>query len=120
MVIPRSEFRVGTKLAFIGPALGLLANSDGGVFGYLGLYLDLVIGPVTVTSMLAAGGYCEGSSTDLGGVFQFRESLAVGWRFGNGFLLGIKFAHISNADIHGMNPGSEDLMVTYTLLGPLF
>jgi lipid A 3-O-deacylase len=115
------EYRFGRKLAFVGPALGLLANVDGGVFGYLGLYLDLAVGPFRVTPMLAAGGYREGSSEDLGGVFQFRQSLAIAWRFQNGHQLGVKLAHISNADINDANPGAEDLMVTYALpLGPVF
>lgn len=115
------EYRFGSKLGFIGPALGLLGNTDGGVFGYLGLYLDLALGAVRLTPMLAAGGYREGSSVDLGGVFQFRQSLALAWQFDNGHRLGLKIAHISNADIHGSNPGAEDLMVTYTLpLGPVF
>ena len=115
------EYRFGRKVAFIGPALGLLANSDGGVYGYLGLYLDLAVGPVQVTPMLAAGGYREGSSEDLGGVFQFRQSLVLAWQFDNGHRLGLKVAHISNANINDANPGSEDLMVTYAVpLGPLF
>lgn len=115
------EYRIGSKIAFIGPALGLLANVDGGVYGYFGLYLDLAVGPLTLTPMLAAGGYHEGSSEDLGGVFQFRQSLALTWRFDNGHRLGIKLGHISNADINDTNPGAEDLMITYALpLGPSF
>lgn len=115
------EYRFGRKLWVIGPALGVLANADGGVYGYLGLYLDLGIGSVRITPMLAAGGYHEGSSEDLGGVFQFRQSLAMAWQFENGHRLGLKLAHISNANINGENPGSEDLLLTYALpLGPAF
>lgn len=115
------EYRLGRKVLAIGPALGLTGNADGGIFGYLGLYLDLGIGPLRLTPMLAAGGYREGSSEDLGGIFQFRQSVALAWQFDNGHRLGLKIAHISNADLHETNPGAEDLMLTYALpLGPVF
>ena len=39
--------------------------------------------------------------------------LAAAYAFDNGFRLGIRFGHISNADIHRVNPGENDLMVTY-------
>ena len=114
------EYRLGSKVAFVGPALGLIGNDDDGFFGYVGLYLEVGVGALRFTPMLAAGGYEEGSGVDLGGVFQFRQSLAVSWQFDNGQRLGLKIAHISNADIHDINPGAEDLMITYALpLGPL-
>jgi lipid A 3-O-deacylase len=115
------EYRFGRKLGFIGPALGLLANEDDAIYGYFGLYLDLAIGPVVLTPMLAAGGYHRGQSVDLGGVFEFRSSLNAAWQFDNGHRLGVEIAHMSNANIYDSNPGAEDLMVTYAVpLGPLF
>ncbi|MGH6943958.1 MAG: acyloxyacyl hydrolase [Geminicoccaceae bacterium] len=115
------EYRFGRKLLFIGPALGLLANTDGGVFGYFGIYADLSIANIYVTPQLAMGAYHTGDSRDLGGVFQFRESIDVSYRLANGNRFGIRVAHISNADIHEENPGEEELYVTYSIaLGPLF
>jgi hypothetical protein len=72
-----------------------------------------------VTPLLAIGGYGEGSSKDLGGVFQFRQSLDLAYRFANGHRLGIRVAHISNGSIHDSNPGEEELLLTYSLpVGP--
>jgi lipid A 3-O-deacylase len=113
------EYRFGRKVFVVGFTLGLMANTDGGLFGYVGAYGDLSYGKIYVTPQLAMGGYHEGDSQDLGGAFQFRESLDIAWRFDNGHRLGIRAAHISNAGIHDINPGEEELFLTYTFpLGP--
>ena len=113
------EYRFGRKVFLVGFALGLMANTDGGLFGYVGAYADLSYKKFYVTPQLAMGGYGEGSSTDLGGVFQFRESLDLAYRFDNGHRLGIRAAHISNAAIHDINPGEEELLLTYSFpIGP--
>jgi lipid A 3-O-deacylase len=113
------EYRFGRKVFMVGFTLGLMANTAGGLFGYVGVYGDLSYKKLYVTPQLAIGGYGEGSSTDLGGVFQFRESLDLAYRFDNGHRLGIRAAHISNAHIHAINPGEEELLLTYSFpLGP--
>ena len=113
------EYRFGRKVFVAGFALGVMANTDGGLFGYVGAYCDLSYKKLYVTPQLAMGGYGEGSSTNLGGVFQFRESLDLAYRFNNGHRLGIRAAHISNAAIHDINPGEEELLLTYSLpIGP--
>jgi hypothetical protein len=114
------EYRLGRKLFFVGPAIGGMANTDGGAFGYFGLYFDLSAGPVYFTGQLATGAYHQGDGRDLGGTFQFRQSIDLAYRFVNGHRLGARVAHISNADIHDRNPGEEEYYLTYAIaLGPL-
>jgi lipid A 3-O-deacylase len=114
-----AEFRFGRKLFVLGPAFGLMANTDGGIFGYAGGYVDLSWGRLHLTPMLAFGGYHEGGSKDLGGVFQFRQSVELAWRFDDGSRLGVRAAHISNAGIHEHNPGVEEIYLTYAIpFGP--
>ncbi len=114
------EYRLGRKLFAIGPALGGMANADGGLYGYFGLYGDLSIGKVYFTPQLGLGAYYEGGSRDLGGVFQFRETAEFAYRFDNGHRLGFRVAHISNAGIYDVNPGEEEFYLTYAIaLGPL-
>jgi hypothetical protein len=79
----RVEFRYGKKLFYIGPALGVLANRQGGVFGYGGVYADLRLGPVVITPLGAIGGYRRGGSEELGGAFQFRLSVTMSYELGN-------------------------------------
>jgi lipid A 3-O-deacylase len=113
------EYRFGRKVFVVGLSLGLVANTKGGLYGYAGIYSDLSLGNFYITPQLAMGGYHEGNSTDLGGVFQFRESIDIAYRFANGHRLGVRGAHISNADTQPRNPGEEEVMLTYSLpLGP--
>lgn len=111
-------FRDLGPLAFrgIGPFVGLMANSDGAVFGYGGLYVDLNLGSRFVLWPAAGmGGYTPGGGIELGGVFQFHAGVILAYRFDNESRLGLHFAHISNARIHDSNPSNNSLLLTYTL-----
>jgi len=111
----RIELRYGKKLFHLGPALGLLANTNGGLFGYGGLYADVRLGNLVITPFGGLGGYHRGDGEHLGGTFQFRLSLAVAYELANRSRLGVQYAHISNAGIHDINPGDNELLVTYSL-----
>jgi hypothetical protein len=111
----RLELRVGRKLYALGPAIGLMANTDGGVFGYGGVYIEVAWGDILITPLVGLGGYAEGDSKDLGGVFQFLASGTLAYASPNGSRLGIRLGHLSNAGIHDDNPGEEDLMLIYSL-----
>lgn len=109
------QLRWGRKLFFIGPAIGLMANTDGGVFGYGGVYADLAYGNVILTQMLGLGGYARGDSKDLAGVFQFRTETGIAHEFDGRKRIGVRIAHVSNAGIHDFNPGEEELYLTFAL-----
>jgi len=51
----RVEFRYGGKLFYIGPAVGLLVNGKGGVYGYGGFYADIAFDRLVVTPLAAVG-----------------------------------------------------------------
>ena len=113
------EYRFGRKVFVAGLSLGLMANVDGGLFGYVGTYGDLSYKRIYFTPQIAMGGYHTGDSSDLGGVFQFRLSLDIAYRFDNGHRLGVRVAHISNAGVNEQNPGEEELFLTYSIpVGP--
>lgn len=105
------EARIGKKLLFLGPAFGFLSNTDGGFFGYGGVYSDISIGKIVATMLLGAGGYRRGDGRDLGGTLQFREEFAVSYQFSNRSRIGIMFSHTSNAGIHDRNFGENDLLL---------
>ena len=121
----RIEYRSGRKIfgdefgpvfRGIGPIVGLMVNTDGGVFGYGGVYADFRIRDrVVVIPSAGLGGYREGDSRDLGGVFQFQLGLTAAYRFQDDSSLGVTFTHFSNASIHDSNPGVESLLLTYTI-----
>lgn len=116
------EDRFGSVFHGIGPMLGVLGNTDGSVYGYGDLFIDirptenLVIWPSA-----GIGGYRQGSGQDLGGIFQFHAELFVGYSISKRQMLGISLQHISNADTHDINPTSNSLFATYTItLSPFF
>jgi hypothetical protein len=117
----RLEYRWGQKLLFIGPMAGVMANTDGGIHGYVGGYFDLQIGRLVVTPSAGPGLWREGGSKDMGGTFQFHTALDFSYRFDGGSRLGVKLSHISSAHFNKKNPGSESLTLTYTLpVGNMF
>ncbi len=118
----RIEYRWGQKLWVFGPTVGVLANTDGGVFGYVGTYLDIRIAPIVLTPSLGFGAWHEGDSKDLGGNFPFiHVALDIAYAFDSGMRLGVKLAHISNAYTHSSNPGQESVLLTFSLpLGNMF
>lgn len=109
------ELRFGEKLFFVGPAIGIVANTDGSVFGYGGIYADVRYRKFVVTPLLSLGGLKQGGGKDLGGVFQFRIGLTLAYEFDEGSRLGARVAHMSSAGINDRNPGEEEIMLTYTL-----
>lgn len=111
----RIELRLGRKVYGIGPAIGAVANTDGGAFGYGAVYADIKYHDIVLTPLVGMGAYHEGNSSDLGGVFQFRLALGVTYQFANQSRLGLTWGHISNADIHDKNPGQDELYLSYAL-----
>ena len=99
-----AELRLGTNLLHIGSALGVLANTDGGIYGDGGLYFDLPLGRFVITPLGAIGGYEKGDGRDLGGVVELRGSITAAYAFASGSRLGIQVGHISNLGLYSHNP----------------
>lgn len=109
------EFRCGRKLGFVGPLAGVMTNTAGGEMAYLGIYADLAAGPLVFTGQTGFGAYEDGSGKDLGGTFEFISSLTAAWRFAGGDRFGVRYEHISNANIYSDNPGANLLLLEYAL-----
>lgn len=110
------EYQSAARLFGIGAAWGILANTDGAVAGYGGVYSDIGFGRHWVlTPTLGFGGYDPSDSKDLGSIFVFRLELALAYQFDSGTRLGLKIAHISNAGTHPFNPGEDEIMLVCSL-----
>jgi len=119
--VGRVEFRWGEKLFFIGPAIGVLATTDGSVYGYAGVYSDIVYKRLVVTPVAAVGAYHRGDGKDLGGTLAFRIGIGLAYEFQDLSRLGIRLDHISNAHWYANNPGEEELLLSYSVpLGAIF
>lgn len=111
----RAELRLGDKIYGLGPAVGALANTDRGAYGYFGLYADFKYRNLVVTPLAGLGAYHQADSSDLGGVFQFRLALGIAYQFEDQSRLGLILGHISNAQIHDDNPGQDEVYVSFAL-----
>ena len=108
----RAELKIGSKLAFVGPAIGVIAIEDDGGYAYAGIYAELAWGRLLLTPLLAAGVYRQGNDLDLGGSLEFRESLEIAYRLSERWRAGGSIGHISNGAIYEHNPGQHDFFVT--------
>jgi lipid A 3-O-deacylase len=98
------------------PIFGTAGNFDGALYFFGGLAYDWKVGNnLYVVPSLAAGLYGQGDSKDLGGAIEFRSSIELAYRFDNDMRLGVQLQHLSNASIYDKNPGTEMLMVNYTI-----
>lgn len=98
------------------PMVGFSATDEGNYWGYGGLRYDLELGSKWVmTPHFSISLYEQGDGKDLGGVVEFRSGLDIAYRFEGGSRLGLSFYHLSNARIYELNPGSESLVLVYSL-----
>ncbi len=101
------------KLAVAG---GLTANVDGAFYLFGGLRRDFRLGgPWLITPAFGIALYEKGDSKDLGGTLEFRSALELGHQWPNLHRVAFGIYHLSNAGIHDLNPGSNSLIVTYSL-----
>lgn len=111
----RLEYRASTKYWVFKPFIGGMVTTDGAVYGYGGVLVDVYLGNRFVaTPNFAAGLYSDGDGKDLGHAVEFRSGLELSWRFDNRARLGLMFYHISNASLANNNPGTEVLGLTYS------
>ena len=113
---------IGSWFSGFGPMAGFMLTGKGAVFGYGGLYWDVIFGDrVVLRQELGVGAFEEGSAKDLGGTFEFHTSIGLFYKFDGGARLGVKLNHISNLGFHDSNPGVESGLLTLSLpMRPLF
>ena len=92
---------------------GIMANSDGGLFLYIGLLYDIPINSfLYVTPSFSPGLYYKSNSKELGFTLNFRSQIEMSLKFENDFRFGISFNHISNGTLGNINPGVESLALS--------
>lgn len=98
------------------PMVGVSATDSGSFWEYAGLRYDLEIASKWVlTPNFSVALYGHGDGKDLGGIVEFRSGLELAYQFDQGSRLGLSFYHLSNARIYRLNPGSESLVLVYSL-----
>ena len=112
----RLEYRHGEDFLFLKPFGGLAVNTDGSVWGGVGVLVDITFfDSVVLTGSFAPGLWAEGDGKDLGHVVEFRSQVELGYQFDNASRLSVAFSHLSNASLDDENPGVEVLTLYYHL-----
>ncbi len=112
----RLEYRHDEKLWIFKPWAGIEATSEGGIWGGVGVLVDIYFGKrVVLTPNFGVGAFTEGSGLDLDSVIEFRSQIELAYRFNDRSRLGIAISHISNASIGDTNPGVEIATIYYHL-----
>ncbi|MBA4274199.1 MAG: acyloxyacyl hydrolase [Alphaproteobacteria bacterium] len=97
------------------PLAGIMVTSDSAVYGYAGAQWDLFLSDSIILSPnFVAGAYSQGDGKDLGHALEFKSGIELAYQFEAGERVGVAFNHISNASIGDDNPGTENLILTYS------
>jgi hypothetical protein len=110
------EYRAGPGLEvlWVRPSLGTLVTMDGAGYGWLGLNVDLPLGPLVLTASTTFGIYGEGDGQDLGSLFVARNGAEIAWQFANRSRLGVAFHYYSNYETGNENPGAGAVTLVYS------
>ena len=111
-----ADYPSGFRYWGVGYMFGLLANTDGGVDGYAGLYGDIVLTHrLLLVPEAAVSGYRRGGSKRMGSGFLFRLELGLAYQLAGGDRIGVQVAHLSNGDLFRRNPGENEVLVFCSL-----
>jgi len=97
------------------PFGGIMANTDGGMFIYAGLFTEFQFFSIMyVQPSFSPGIYMRNGSKNLNYNIQFKSQLELGIILTNDSRIGISFNHISKAGLGPPNPGAESMVFTVT------
>jgi hypothetical protein len=112
----RAELRFYKASIPVKPLSGIMANSDGALFLYVGFLYDFQVSSfLYVTPSFSPGLYYKSGSKELGFTLNFRSQLEISLKLENDFRFGISFNHISNGTFGYINPGVESLALSAQL-----
>jgi len=100
------------------PVTGAMANSQGTLYVYGGFRFNFPLGKRwAVIPSWATGLYYPGGDggKDLGGVVEFRSGIELAYRLGGRSRLGVSLYHLSNGGLYEFNPGTESLILSYSV-----
>ena len=113
----RLEYRSARKFFHLKPFVALAGTSTSSGFFGAGVLLDVYFGRrIVVTPSFAPHFYVGGNDKlDLDFPIEFRSQLEIAYRFDDRSRLGLAISHYSNASLGDTNPGTESLMVYYSV-----
>lgn len=117
-VLLQLEYRSFFKCCkYLRPLIGIMGTEKGTVYVYGGIAGDIFLGKsaFVLTPSFAPGVYFKGKGKDLGFPLEFRSSMELAYILPNQGRIGAQFYHLSNASFGNKNPGSESLVLFYSI-----
>lgn len=113
----RLEYRSDYKLWAFKPFATFSGVTNGMTFVGAGILMDIYFGRRWVVTPSFAPTWWRGKTDDLdlGHGLEFRSQLEIAYRFDNRSRLGLSVSHSSNAGLGDTNPGTESLMLNYSV-----
>jgi lipid A 3-O-deacylase len=113
----RLEYRSNYKLWELKPFATLAVASNGMTFIGAGVLMDAYFGKRWVLTPSFAPTWWRGktSTLNLGHAVEFRSQMELAYRFDDRSRIGLSISHYSNASLSNNNPGTEALMVNYSM-----
>jgi len=113
----RLEYRHDKKFWVFKPFAAISGASNGMTFVGAGVLIDVYFGRRWVLTPSFAPTWWRGKTDDLdlGHAVEFRSQLELAYRFDDRSRLGFSISHYSNAGLGDDNPGTESLMVNYSI-----
>ncbi len=113
----RVEYRSDYKLWKFKPFVTGAVATNGMTFFGAGILMDVYFGNRLVLTPSFAPTWWRGKTDtlDLGYALEFRSQLELAYRFDDRSRLGLSISHSSNASLGDTNPGTESLMVNYSI-----
>lgn len=110
------EFERFSRTWRVWPEAGFLLTADRSTYLYFGYRMNLDIGERwTIRPMLSVGLYDDQEGKDLGGALHFRSGIELGYRIDRWRRLAAEVYHLSNGGFSRPNPGSESVVLTYSV-----
>lgn len=110
------EYRFANSFFMARPMIGAFMTSKSAFYAYTGIGWDLHLSRFLVmTPSFSPGIYFKGNDRDLGYPLEFRSCIEFAYKFQSKGRLGLEFYHVSNASLGEKNPGSESLLLFYSL-----
>jgi len=113
----RIDYRSDYKLGPFKPFLTAAGVSNGMSFIGVGVLIDVYFGKRFVVTPSFAPTWWQGKTDDLdlGHALEFRSQMEFAYRFDDRSRLGLAVSHSSNASLGDTNPGTETILVNYSV-----
>ena len=109
-------YRPAWRFCHIAPNIEFGAGHNEEIYAALGIAAEIQLpARFVLVPTFSVGYYNARKGLDLGLDMQFATQVSLEYEFGAGHRLGLTLGHLSNGSFSDYNPGTEALMLTYSL-----